>query len=231
MLIEVIATTVKEALDIEKSGADRIELVSGIIEGGLTPSISLIKAVCEKVTIPVNVMVRPHSKSFIYDSHDLEVIYNDILQIKNTKANGIVFGCLNDDKSINIEVLKKVISLKGDLDLTFHRAIDVTTDIVKEFSNLLNYDITTILTSAGVDNVTTNVDLLNNLHNLASQKNITVLAGSGINLDNVYDFCQEADVTEMHIGSAAKFDKNNLNDIDVLSLRQMIETLKEKVKK
>ncbi len=66
MYIEFIATTIEDALIIEESGADRIELVSSLAEGGLTPSHALIEAVVNSVKIPVNVMVRPHSQSFCY---------------------------------------------------------------------------------------------------------------------------------------------------------------------
>lgn len=34
MLLEVIATTVNDAVLAERHGADRIELISGILEGG-----------------------------------------------------------------------------------------------------------------------------------------------------------------------------------------------------
>lgn len=74
MYIEFIATTIEDALLIEKSGADRIELVSALAEGGLTPSHALIEAVVNSVKIPVNVMVRPHSQSFCYTQNDLEIM-------------------------------------------------------------------------------------------------------------------------------------------------------------
>ncbi len=64
IILEVIATTVTDAVIAEKSGADRIELVTGMLEGGLTPSYGLIEEVVRSVSIPVQVMVRPHSRSF-----------------------------------------------------------------------------------------------------------------------------------------------------------------------
>ncbi|GAF06262.1 cytoplasmic copper homeostasis protein cutC [Paenibacillus pini JCM 16418] len=38
MKLEVIATNLSDALLAQNNGADRIELVTGILEGGLTPS-------------------------------------------------------------------------------------------------------------------------------------------------------------------------------------------------
>ena len=61
MLLEIIATTLSEAIDIEKYGGHRIELVTGVSDGGLTPSIALTKEVCESVSIPVYAKKRTSS--------------------------------------------------------------------------------------------------------------------------------------------------------------------------
>lgn len=92
MLIEFIAVTVEDAKLIERSGADRIELVSGLTEGGITPSYGLIEKVVNSVNIPVNVMVRPHAQSFCYSEDDITIMKNDIRIIRSIGANGVVFG-------------------------------------------------------------------------------------------------------------------------------------------
>lgn len=228
MKLEIIATTLKEALDIEKAGADRIELVTGILEGGLTPSLGLIKKVCDSVSIPVNVMVRPHSKSFYYDQYDLEVIYNDIIDIRDhTKANGIVFGCLDKCNRVDFSILEKVISLKGDLKLTFHRAIDSSSNIVEDFKKLITYDIDHILTSVGEDKVTTNPNLVNEFVKLAEGSNTTLLAGSGLYPDNVEAFLNNVNVTEIHMGSGVKVNRNNLDEIDIEVLSNLVQTIRK----
>jgi len=153
MKIEVIVSTVKEAIDAEIGGADRLELISGVAEGGITPSISLIISVCNAVNIPVNVMVRPHSKSFVYDEYDKQVILNDIQMIKETNANGIVFGSLNENGLIDTDMLDEVISIKGNKQLAFHRAIDSSKDYYGDMKKLFTRDIDIILTSAGKGSV------------------------------------------------------------------------------
>ncbi|MCY1691654.1 hypothetical protein OVA29_13985 [Exiguobacterium sp. SL14] len=77
-MLEIIASTVEEAVAREQAGADRIELVSALSEGGLTPSYGLIRQVVSTVEIPVHVLVRPHSKSFVYSKADEETIITDI---------------------------------------------------------------------------------------------------------------------------------------------------------
>lgn len=92
MKLEVIATTLTDALLAAQGGADRIELVTGILEGGLTPGPGLIREVVRRVSIPVHVMVRPHSQSFVYDEYDLQTMKEDIAFIKASGAAGIVVG-------------------------------------------------------------------------------------------------------------------------------------------
>ena len=65
-LLEIIAETIEDAKAIEKGGADRIELVSALALGGLTPSVGLVKRVLETVHLPVNIMIRPHDHGFFY---------------------------------------------------------------------------------------------------------------------------------------------------------------------
>ncbi|WP_162140290.1 copper homeostasis protein CutC [Haploplasma axanthum] len=226
MLLEVIATTLKEAIDIESSGADRIELVTGIKEGGLTPSIGLIEKIVNSVKIPVMVMVRPHSKSFVYDNNDLEVIIEDIKRIRLTNAYGIVFGALTKDNQIDEEVLKKVIDAKGNLSLTFHRAIDRSRDLIESMNILKNYDIDRILTSAGSDSVVDSIELLSQMNEIAIKNDIILLAGSGLNITNIKDFVTKANVSEVHFGSGVKFDNNNFKEIDSEKIKVVKEIIK-----
>ena len=45
VVLEVIATTVADAMAAARGGADRLELITATGEGGLTPSIGMIEAV------------------------------------------------------------------------------------------------------------------------------------------------------------------------------------------
>lgn len=226
MKIEIIATTLKEAVDAEKYGADRIELVSGILEGGLTPSLGLIEQVCNTVKIPVNVMVRPHSKSFVYDEDDFKVILDDIKKITNTNANAIVFGSLNEDRTINFGQLEQVLIAKKNLKITFHRAIDDTDNYMCELKKLVQCDINTILTSGGNPKATDDTKVMNEALEIATANNVILLAGSGLYLHTVKDFVENVPISEIHLGSGIKYDQNNLKEISSEAMKQLIESVK-----
>jgi len=123
-------------------------------EGGLTPSIGLIESVIEAVGIPVNVIVRPHSRSFVYDADDYAVMLRDVRAIAKTRANAIVVGMLRADGSVDTDGLARVIEAADGLQLTFHRAFDETRDLLAAFDTLLQFGaVTNVLTSGGKPSV------------------------------------------------------------------------------
>lgn len=227
MLLEVIATNVKDALDAEKFGANRIELVTGIKEGGLTPSYATIKHVVQNVSIPVHVMIRPHSRSFIYDSYDQEVILNDIAICNELGAAGIVFGALTEENIIDEELLKKVTARVEDMNFTFHRAIDDSRDILTAIKTLMKYpEITHVLTSGGVDSAINGKETIKKMVELTNESNIKILAGSGLAIENVLDFIEFTNVEEIHFGSGVRKTNSAIEVIDSSSMERLLLEIK-----
>src|SRR3984885_7567608 len=148
VLLEVIATTVAEARLAARAGADRLELITAMGEGGLTPSVGLIEAAAAAVDIPVNVIVRPHSRSFVFDADDYTVMLRDVRAVAAAGANGVVIGMLTPDGEIDREGLARAVDAAEGLALTFHRAFDETRDLRAALDVLLEFDsVTTVLTS------------------------------------------------------------------------------------
>lgn len=226
MLVEIICTTVQEAIDAERAGADRLELVTGIKEGGLTPSIALISEVCNAVSIPVHVMIRPHSKSFIYNESEKRVMISDIKYVRGTNAAGIVIGSLTSNNVVDRNFLDEVVSIKGDLKIAYHRAIDSSVNYEKDIKYLLDTDIDVILTSAGKNSIVDAGNEFTDIVKLSYTKTVTILGGSGINLENAFDIVEKHGLRQIHIGSAAKYHRDNLNEIDVESLSEFIKKIK-----
>ncbi len=114
-MIEIIALTPDEAKCIEAAGAGRIELVSVLPEGGLTPSCGMIEKVVKSVRIPVNIMIRPHARSFSYKKDEIDIMRKDIMIARELGANGVVFGALNDKGEISEEDILELIEICGGL--------------------------------------------------------------------------------------------------------------------
>jgi len=200
-MLEIIASTVEEAVAAEQAGADRIELVSALSEGGLTPSYGLIRQVVSTVEIPVHVLVRPHSKSFVYSKSDEETIITDIDLIRELGAAGIVVGSLTSDGRVDEGFLGRIIKHKGELSLTFHRAIDSSRDILEAAEVLADFpEVDRILTSGGQATALEGKETIARL--IEEHPDLIILPGSGITLENAEALIEATKASELHVGSA-----------------------------
>lgn len=203
MIVEVIVTSLSEAILAEKYGANRLELIASFTDGGLSPNLELSREVSATVKVPVNVMLRPHGKNFIYDKTDEIKIINELIFLRDqTMVNGIVFGALYPDRSLNLDLLKKVIELKQHLSLTFHRAIDVSNNPIKAYQELLQFkEVELVLTSGGMDSALNGIENIQQMLKLnPKQEHAKIIAGSGITPDNANTLIKQTLVTQIHLG-------------------------------
>ncbi|RZF27594.1 copper homeostasis protein CutC [Paraburkholderia sp. UYCP14C] len=222
VLLEVIATTVADARAAAEAGADRLELVTAMGEGGLTPSVGLIEAVVSAVAVPVNVIVRPHSRSFVYDADDYTVMLRDIRAVKAAGANGIVIGMLDEERAIDREGLARACEAADGLAITFHRAFDEARDLREAIDVLLGFEaVTNVLTSGGKPSVLHARAEVSELVRQASGSHCTVLAGAGLTVDAVADFVSKTHVEAVHFGSGVRVNGNGLAPVDPAKVAQV----------
>lgn len=205
MKLEIIATSLQDAIAAEQAGADRLELCSALTEGGLTPSLGLIESVVEGVSIPIHVIVRPHSRTFNYDEADMQVMLADIHHIRQTKAAGIVIGVLDEKNRVDTDNLKRLLDVSGDLNVTFHRAFDEienqleAIDIIGDFPQIQR-----ILTSGGQAPAPESKEQIRRLVDKTKNTSVTILAGNGMSPEGLSEFIEATGVTEVHFGSAVR---------------------------
>ncbi|MBY7141582.1 copper homeostasis protein CutC [Virgibacillus sp. NKC19-3] len=217
MIVEVIVQNQTEAIQAEKLGADRLELVSAISEGGLTPSYGTIKQVLPSVSIPVQVMIRPHSKHFSYDKNDFAMMQDDIKAVLELGGTGIVFGALSEDGTVDEYKLKEVIALAPEMDMTFHRAFDEITDQKAAYRTLMRYSdhVKRILTSGGAPNAQAGMKALHELVKLArNTEGPEILPGGGLSLDNIKSVHQIVGAKQYHFGKAVRMHHSFANMFD-----------------
>ncbi|WHY00016.1 copper homeostasis protein CutC [Neobacillus sp. DY30] len=225
MLIEFIAVTVEDAKLIERSGADRIELVSGLTEGGITPSYGLIEKVVNSVNIPVNVMVRPHAQSFCYSEDDITIMKNDIRIIRSIGANGVVFGVLDNKGDVDFRRVEELLTEVGTMEVTFHRAIDSSNNIMKAAQKIDQYkEITTILTSGGYGDWETRLETLRKMKETCT--NTHILIGSGLSKDNIRQVHTQAATNHYHFGTAIRNENSILKSVSLEKAIEIVHTLK-----
>jgi copper homeostasis protein len=207
MKIEIIVTNLEEALLAEQYGADRLELIHDFKLGGLSPVLDLSKEICTAVKIPISIMVRPHGESFVYEQNSIKQIMREIDYLRDeTKAHGIVFGALTPEGNLDTHLLQQIIDNKGQLALTFHRAIDAANDTLACYKALLNYPaVNLVLTSGGKPTALEGVSIIKEMVDLSKPySHAKILAGSAINMSNAQKIIELTGVTEIHIGSGVR---------------------------
>ena len=225
-MIEIIGTTIDDVKRIQESGADRIELVSALSEGGLTPSYSLIKRAVQCANIPVNVMIRPHSKSSIYTEEEIKLMVEDIMIAKELNVNGVVFGVLNKYNEICIPSLEKLLKACDGIDVTFHKAIDELSDQVKGIEVLANYkQIRNVLTSGGKGDILKNSPIIKNM--VEKSKHINIVVGGGLDFENIKEVMKNTKAPQYHFGTAIRNDKSTFGEINTDSLRLLINIIRK----
>jgi copper homeostasis protein len=234
VLLEVIATTVTDARLAVQAGADRLELITAMGEGGLTPSVGLIEAVVDAIgnpadRCPVNVIVRPHSRSFVFDADDYAVMLRDVRAATAAGAQGVVIGMLTPEGEIDQEGLARVVDAADGLAITFHRAFDEVRDQRHALDVLLGFDtVTNVLTSGGKPSVLQAEETIRALVKQADGSHCTVLAGAGLTVDAVAEFVRVTRVRAVHFGSGVRVGGNGMAPVDpqrVARVRSLLDGL------
>jgi copper homeostasis protein len=208
VLIEVCCGSVDDAIIAQEAGADRIELNSCLFEGGLTPSLGSFLTAKEKIDIPIMVMVRPRGAGFYYTEAEFESMLKDAEIFAKNGADGIVFGFLNEDGTINYKRCREMLNAVGDKESVFHRAIDVVPDCIEAVSKLADLGVDRILTSGQEPSSFEGVPMIHEMVKAADGK-IEILPGGGVRKTNVAHIVEQTGVTQVHFaGHGVRMDSS-----------------------
>jgi len=200
ILIEVCCGSVDDAVEAEKGGADRVELNSAIFLGGLTPSLGSIIEAKKRLNVPVMVMVRPRAGGFCYTQTEMEVMLRDAKLAVEHGADGLVFGILTSDGSVDVERCKRIIELARGRQTVFHRAFDVTPDPFKALEQLIYLGFTRVLTSGQEKTAPEGIELIRKLI-IHAEGRIEILPGSGLRPHNIRAFVEQTKATQVHFSA------------------------------
>ena len=198
LIFEACVDSLEDALVAEKQGANRIELCSALDQDGLTPSPGLTLKCVELLSIPVMAMVRPRGGDFVYSEDEIRQMESEIEFFKNSGVAGVVFGLLSTDGTIAIENTRRLVKLSFPLEVTFHKAIDYSTDILKSFQEMNEIaGITRVLTSGGKDTAWNGREMLKAMNELPGRK-IRIIAAGKVLPENRIQIAEFTGIAELH---------------------------------
>lgn len=207
-LFEVCAGSVQDCINAQLGGADRVELNSALHLGGLTSSLAMLKLVKEKTSLKVICMDRPRAAGFCYDDVEIETMFEDAKILLENGADGISFGFLNSDATINVTETKKMVELihQYQKEAVFHRAFDCVDDPMHAIKQLIDCGVDRILTSGLQPTAMQGASVLKKLQSEFGDQ-IELLAGSGINANNIRALKEQTGLHQFH-GSCKEWCKD-----------------------
>jgi copper homeostasis protein len=199
LIVEVCVDSLESAIAAERGGAKRVELCSGLPEGGITPSAGLIASASQKISIGLHVMIRPRPGDFCYTVDEFSVMQRDVLMAKQLGANGVVFGILDLDGKVDVQRTRQLVDLAKPLKATCHRAFDMSADLKRSLEHVVEAGADRILTSGGCQTALEGATMLRSLVEAAGGR-VIVMACGGIDDKNVQHIVKQTGVREIHVG-------------------------------
>ena len=198
---EVCANSVESCLAAQGAGANRVELCAGIPEGGTTPSYGEIAVARQLLRhTKLHVIIRPRGGDFLYDETERSIMLHDIRMARQIGADGIVIGCLTPDGDIDQPLTQELIQAAGPLSVTFHRAFDMCRRPQEALEQLIRLGCHRLLTSGQQPTAEQGIPLLAELQRQAGGR-ITLLAGCGVNEQNIARIARETGIREFHFSA------------------------------
>lgn len=230
--LEIACNSWESCINALNGGADRIELIENLHDGGCTPSAGLIK-MSSKLSIPVYVMIRPRGGDFIYSEEEIQIMESDIDICQSVGVKGIVFGCLTKEGLVDTALCERLLKRWGG-PATFHRAIDECQDIFKACEAIIELGFERILSSGGATTAMAGIETLKAMQ-LEYGESIKIMPGCGVNSRNIKDILKITDCQEIHAtcksifkDESIKFPKR-LFAIRSISSEILIKELKSKI--
>ncbi|OBW40917.1 Copper homeostasis protein CutC [Chryseobacterium sp. MOF25P] len=184
MFLEIATFDITSAEIALNSVADRIEFCADINSGGITPDLEELRYLKDKYSKPIHVMIRPVGGGFLYTDSEFRQMQKSIIEFSKAKADGFVFGILDENQEIDIEKNKILIDLANGKPCVFHRAIDRTKNIFESTEKLIQLGFKEILTSGGENS---SMEGKENLKKLVEDysDDIKILIGGGVRSHNI----------------------------------------------
>jgi len=203
-VIEICVDRLDSVQHCAQAGIDRIELCAALSEGGLSPSLGFLRAARPVFPGKIMMIIRPRAGDFCYSPAEQALMIDEIAVARAHGADGVVFGCLEHDGRIDLPFARSLVQAASGMDITFHRAFDVSNDLPSSLESLIDLGIPRVLSSGGEANVWKGLVSLQRLIGQAAGR-ITILPGGGLTTERAAEFVRHSGATEIHLSARGSF--------------------------
>ena len=219
LLLEVIVLTVEDAVAAADGGADRLEVVRSIRDGGLTPPLSLVRAITAETNLPLRVMVRENA-GYALEEGELPSLRRAAAEFAAAGVDGIVIGFARG-ADVALDDLRRVLESAPGVRATFHRAFEAAADPLSAIDALAGVpQVDRILTNGGNGSPDERCARLREYTARAAGR-LTVIAGGGVDEEALALFARERCVSEVHVGRIARENGEQEAPVSVARVRRL----------
>ncbi|HEX2268891.1 MAG TPA: copper homeostasis protein CutC [Pyrinomonadaceae bacterium] len=202
-ILEVIVCSVADAIEAEKGGANRLEVVRSLDRGGLTPSLELVCAIKKAVDLPLRVMARESDGYETSGQEEVEALCVAAARFSELGVDGLVTGFLKDDE-IDLELTQRVLACARGLNATFHHAFEDARDQLEAIRKLKRlHQIDRILSHGGTGALEERQKRLDAYAHAAAPE-IKIIGGGAIDKAAIALLRRGTTIREFHVGRAAR---------------------------
>ena len=199
-IIEICVEGIDGLAAAQAAGADRVELCASLVEGGLTPSLGVIRQALAMATVPFHVIIRPRGGDFLYSELEYRTMLDDVRACREAGVVGVVFGCLTVDGRIDEARMAELTEAARPMKVTCHRAFDMTRDPEEAIEALVRAGVDRVLTSGQRDTALAGIDILRRSHD-AARGRIKIMACGGLDQTNIAEVLSRSGADELHFAA------------------------------
>ena len=147
-------------------------------------------------------MIRPREGGFCYTEAEFAVAIEDAKQLLANGSDGLVFGFLHTDGTIDVKrtAILANLAYSAGKEAVFHRAIDVVPDWKQALDLLIDLNITRVLTSGQEADVSNGTETVREMIRYAAGR-IQILPGAGITARNYQRIVAETGTDQIHLAA------------------------------
>jgi copper homeostasis protein len=196
--IELSVDSIDAALAADTLDIQRIELCSAGALGGLTPGPGLLEtAVARCRRASVHALIRPRAGDFRYTPAEVDVLQADITAAVDAGAAGVVVGALTERDEVDTAVLTDLVGAAQGREVTFHRAIDISSDPIVALERLVESGVHRVLSSGHASRAEQGAPMLAEMVRVAKGR-LAVMACGGIRANNAKAILARTGVIHLH---------------------------------
>ena len=224
-LLEVIALSPEDARAARDGGADRLEVVSAIDVGGLTPSLRQFQRIRAAVDLPLRVMLRTND-GFEISARELERLLEQVRDLRIAGADQFVFGFLDSSGTLDLNAIGAIQGAIAPCPWTLHHAFDHALDARIAWNTASSLSHLDCVLSGGVQG-----DLGQGLSTLCERAawqtgNLKWLAGGGLILERIGRL-RAAGICNFHVGRAARHGHSWSKPVNPAAIARLKEAIND----